>query len=149
MPVLNGVLNGVLGGSLAPFRAVVGGGSGADPAYTVTGPSGGVALAESTNFTVTGYNLTGPVVVSYTSDDPGDSFSTASVTIDVGDNVKTFTITPDGSIGIRTISFTNDSAITDQTPLEYEVTAVGGTDNLLLETGDGLLLEDGFLLLLE
>lgn len=149
MPVLNGVLNGVLGGSLAPFRAVVGGGSGADPAYTVTGPSGGVALAESTDFTVTFANLSGPVEVTPASDDPGGVFTPTSVTGDVGSEVQTFTYTPDGSLGIHTISFTNDSAITDQTPLEYEVTAVGGTDNLLLETGDGLLLEDGFLLLLE
>lgn len=96
------------------------------PSYGVTGPSGGVALAESTNFTVTGANLTGPVVVTPASDDPGGSFTPVSVTIDVGDLVKNYTYTPDGSLGTHTITHTNDSALTDPAELTYEVTAPGG-----------------------
>jgi len=97
-----------------------------DPSYSVSGPSTGVALAESTNFTVTGANLVGPVIVTPASDDPGGVFTGTSVTIDVGDLVKTFTYTPDGSVGTHTISFTNNSTLTDPADLTYEVTAVGG-----------------------
>jgi plastocyanin len=96
------------------------------PSYGVTGPSTGVALAASTNFTVTGYNLTGPVIVTPASDDPGGSFTPATVTINVGDAVKTYTYTPDGSVGTHTISFTNNGGLTNPASLTYEVTAAGG-----------------------
>lgn len=119
------------------------------PSYTVSGPSTGVALAASTNFTVTGIALTGAVIVTPASDDPGGSFTPATVTIDVGSEVQTFTYTPDGSVGTHNLSWTNNGGLSNPTGIAYEVTAVGGSDNLLLETGDGLLLEDGFLLLLE
>ncbi len=99
----------------------------AGPSYSITiAPSGGVALAESTNFQVTFANLTGPVVVTPASDDPGGSFTPATVTGDVGDLVHTHTYTPDGSLGTHTISWTNDSALTDPASSTYEVTAPGG-----------------------
>jgi plastocyanin len=94
------------------------------PSYSVSGPSTGVALAESTNFTVTGANLTGPVVVTPASDDPGGSFTPASVTIDVGDLVKTFKYTPDGSLGTHNLSWTNNGGLSDPAGIAYEVTAV-------------------------
>jgi hypothetical protein len=95
------------------------------PSYSITvAPTGGVALAESTNFEVTFENLTGPVIVTPASDDPGGSFTPATVTGDVGDLVKNHTYTPDGSLGTHTISWTNDSGLSDPAPRTYEVTAV-------------------------
>ena len=123
MSVLGGPLGNVLRRQMGLSSAGGLGGGTPDPSYSVSGPSTGVALAESTNFTVTGYNLTGPVVVTPASDDPGGTFDPATVTIDVGDLVKTFTYTPDGSVGTHTISFTNDDGLSDPASLEYEVTA--------------------------
>lgn len=97
-----------------------------DPSYGVTGPSTGVALAASTNFTVTGANLTGQVIVTPASDDPGGSFTPATVTIDVGSEVQTFTYTPDGSVGTHNLSWTNNGGLSNPAGIAYEVTAVGG-----------------------
>jgi len=96
------------------------------PSYGVTGPSTGVALAASTNFTVTGANLTGPVIVTPASDDPGGSFTPTSVTVAPGDLVKNFTYTPDGSLGPHNLSCTNNGGLSNPAGIAYEVTAVGG-----------------------
>ena len=122
-------LGGVLGLPLRGVLSIGGGGlveppAPPSPSYSVSGPSGGVALVESTNFTVTGANLTGPVVVTPASNDPGGSFTPASVTIDVGDLVKTFTYTPDGSLGTHNLSWTNNGGLSDPAGITYEVTAV-------------------------
>lgn len=112
----------------------------ASPSYSVSGPSGGVALAESTNFTVTAANLTGPVVVTPASDDPGGTFDPATVTIDVGDLVKTFTYTPDGSVGPHNLTWSNNGGLSDPAGIAYEVTAVpdpGLTDEELAVASNG------------
>ena len=105
----------------------IGAGGGAPaPSYSVSGPSIGVALAASTNFTFTGANLTGPVVVTPASDDPGGAFTPATRTIDVGDLVKTFTYTPDGSLGHHNLTWSNDGGLANPAGIAYEVTAPGG-----------------------
>lgn len=90
------------------------------PSYVISGAIEGEPGVESENITITGYNLTGPVEISYTSDDPGDTFDVPTVTIDVGDTVKNIKITPDATVGVRTITFTSDPDIYDPGPWEYD-----------------------------
>lgn len=135
---------------LVPVGPLSGTGGTPNPSYNVTGPSTGVALAASTNFTITGANLTGPVIITMASDDPGGTFTPSTRTIDVGSEVQTFTYTPDGSLGIHNLSWTNNGGLANPGGIAYDVTAVpSGGENYLLEDGSSAyLLEDGTSLLL-
>ena len=99
------------------------GGGVAAPSYAISGATTGVALAQSGNITITGSNLTGPVTITFTSDDPGDTFDLPSVVIDVGDEIKNIKITPDGTLGARNITFSSAPAITNPAPWTYTATA--------------------------
>jgi len=113
-----------------------GSGSPPAPSYAISGASSGEAGAESESITITGYNLTEPVEISYTSSDAGDTFDLATVTIDVGDNVKSIKITPDATVGVRTITFASNPDIADPSPWQYEATGITPSDPELTWTGD-------------
>jgi hypothetical protein len=92
------------------------------PTYEIT-PAGAFSIQEDTapaTFTVTGYNLVGPVNINISSWG-SSSISTPLVTITPATPIQTFTIAPT-VYGNFNLTFTNDSLLNNPTPISVEVT---------------------------
>lgn len=100
-------------------------------AVTLTGPSGGVNGAASTNFTVgANGNITGTVTVTPSDSGGGGTFTPTSVAISSGTPTATFTYTP-ASTGAKSISVTNNGGLTNPSAITYTVT--GGVLSVTLD----------------
>ena len=96
-------------------------------AVTLAGPSGGVNLAASTNFTVgTNGVITGSLVVTPSSGGGGGTFTPTSVTLTSGSPTGAFTYTP-SSTGAKSITVTNGGGLTNPAAITYTVTAAPAT----------------------
>ncbi|MDR3489298.1 MAG: Ig-like domain-containing protein [Bradyrhizobium sp.] len=106
--------------------------------YTISGPSSGVGVATSTNFTVTiapGATFTGDQTVTISDGGNGGSFtpsvgtassSSITVTPTASTMAFTFTYTP-ASAGTKTLTFSNGQGWTDASSTAYVVSAAPDT----------------------
>lgn len=91
-------------------------------AVTMSGPTGGVVNAASTNFTVgTNAARTAAVIVT-PAPVAGVTFNPSSVTLPIGSATATFTATPT-TTGAKTIAVTNNASLSNPASITYTVTA--------------------------
>jgi hypothetical protein len=109
-------------------------------AVTLSGPSGGIVGAASTNFTA-GANgaITGTVTVTPSDGGGGGTFSPTSVAISSGTPTATFVYTP-GSAGAKSITVTNSGSLTNPGALTYTASALPGLTSSPLKNNTGTVL---------
>ncbi len=99
---------------------------GAATAVSMSGPSGGVELVASTNFSLGVTPLTGTIsgtlVVTPSDGGGGGTFTPTTVNLTTGSPTGTFTYTP-ASIGAKTISVTNNGGLTNPSNITYTATS--------------------------
>lgn len=92
-------------------------------AVTLSGPTGGVELIASTNFTVgADGTITGTVTVTPNDAAAGGTFTPASVQISAASPTATFTYTPPAGAATRTVSVTNSGGLANPAAISYTVT---------------------------
>lgn len=96
--------------------------------YTASGPSTGVQLVASTNYTValpSARAVDVAVVVTPSDGGAGGAFTPTTVTLPANTSAPsvTFTYTPPSGVATRTLSFSDSGGLTDPSNLSYVVTA--------------------------
>lgn len=89
---------------------------------TLSGPSGGLSGAVSSNFSVgvspAGGTITGTLIVTPSDGGAGGTFNPTTVSLTTASSTGTFTYTP-ASVGAKTISVTNNGSLTNPTSVTY------------------------------
>lgn len=121
-------LRDAAGNQLANFSglAITNNVIGAATAVSMSGPSGGVELVASTNFSLGVTPLTGTIsgtlVVTPSDGGAGGTFTPTTVSLTTGSPTGTFTYTP-ASTGAKTISVTNNGGLTNPSNITYTATS--------------------------
>lgn len=109
---------------------------------TLTGPSGGVVGAASTNFTVgvtpVGGEITGTLTVTPNDGGAGGSFSPTTLALTTGSPTGTFVYTP-ATTGAKTIGITDNGGLADAASLTYTVSAAPATAITLTGPSSGVV----------